>query len=235
MNNRVIKRMEPDAVLRIKIVQNGTVEISPEEGMTDNRPTCSLIEYEDQGVSKKLNMLIDLDHPAKESSDLVTALGKHGLSPGEIHVVLLTHLHPDHIGHKDLFSNATFIFHRDERLAFYFKNNRTRMVEGDAVLRPGAGFMPEKTATLPDLETLGDNIYMRHCPGHTKGSLVFFVRIYKYVYAFSGDIFLNKAYYDRWEPPAMSGDREAIREHMRFIGEHADVIVPGHGAPFRAA
>lgn len=201
--------------------------------MLDNRPSCSLIEFEDPHVTEKLNMLIDLDHPAKESSDLVGALGVHGLTPQQINVVLLTHLHPDHIGHKDLFPHATFIFHMEERLAFYFKKNRTFKLEGDAIYRPAPGCLPEHTASVPDLGKLGENVYIRHCPGHTRGSLAVFVRIYKLIYAFAGDIFLNKSYYDRWEPPAMSGDREEIFKHMRFIKEHADVIVPGHGAPFK--
>ena len=220
-------------MLRIKIIQTGTVEISAEEGMVDNRPTCSLIEFEEPDVPEKRNLLIDLDHPSKNSADLVNALDKVGLTPEGIDMVLFTHLHPDHIGHKDLFSNATFIFHETERLAFYFKKDRTFSLEGDAILRPGAFGPPEHIPSKPDFADLGDKIYIRHTPGHTRGSLTIFVRIYKFIYAFAGDIFLNRDYYDRWEPPAMSQDRDAIFEHMRFIRDHADVVVPGHGAPFK--
>ncbi len=86
---------------------------------------------------------------------------------------------------------------------------------------------------VPDLHNLGNCIYVRHCPGHTKGSLVIFACIEGLVHAFVGGIFLNKSYYDRWEPPGMSWKQERIYEHMAFIKENADVIVPGHGTPFR--
>ena len=62
-------------MLQFRIVQNGTFEMTPETGVTDNRPTSSLIQ------SKGLNVLIDLDHPVKESSDLVDALAALGVTP----------------------------------------------------------------------------------------------------------------------------------------------------------
>ena len=34
------------------------------------------------------------------------------------------------------------------------------------------------------------------------------------------------------QAPGMSWKQEKIYEHMTFVKENADVIVPGHGAPF---
>lgn len=79
-----------------------------EKGVIENNPTCSLIKSDNQ------NILIDLDHPVKESSDLIQSLAYAGVTPQQINVIVLTHLNPDHIGHKDLFSNACFIFHRTD-------------------------------------------------------------------------------------------------------------------------
>ena len=214
-------------MLQFRIVQNGTFEMTPETGVTDNRPTSSLIR------SEGLNVLIDLDHPIKESSDLVDALASLGVTPQQINVVLLTHLHPDHIGHKDLFPGALFMFHKDERLSFYFKENRNLQLEGDVIFELSVDGVFRYVDVVPDLHDLGNCIYIRHCPGHTKGSLVIFACIDGRVHAFVGGIFLNKAYYDRWEPPGMSWKQERIYEHMAFIKENADVIVPGHGTPFR--
>jgi len=214
-------------VLQFRIVQNGTFEMTPETGVTDNRPTSSLIR------SEGLNVLIDLDHPIKESSDLVDALASLGVTPQQINVVLLTHLHPDHIGHKDLFPGALFMFHKDERLSFYFKENRNLQLEGDVIFELSVDGVFRYVDVVPDLHDLGNCIYIRHCPGHTKGSLVIFACIDGRVHAFVGGIFLNKAYYDSWEPPGMSWKQERIYDHMAFIKENADVIVPGHGTPFR--
>lgn len=214
-------------MLQFRIVQNGTFEMTPETGVTDNRPTSSLIR------SEGLNVLIDLDHPIKESSDLVDALAALGVTPQQINVVLLTHLHPDHIGHKDLFPGALFMFHKDERLSFYFKENKNFKLEGGVIFELSVDGMFRYVDIVPDLHNLGNCIYVRHCPGHTKGSLVIFACIEGLVHAFVGGIFLNKSYYDRWEPPGMSWKQERIYEHMAFIKENADVIVPGHGTPFR--
>ncbi len=213
-------------MLQFKTVQNGTFEMTPETGVTDNRPTSSLIQ------SERWNMLIDLDHPVKDRSDLVEALASLGVMPHQIKVVLLTHLHPDHIGHKDLFPDALFLFHRDERLSFYFKENKNLQLEGDVIYEFTGDNKHQSVDSVPDLHSMGDCIYIRHCPGHTKGSLVIFACINGLVHAFVGGIFLNKAYYDKWEPPGMSWERERIYEHMAFIKENADVVVPGHGAPF---
>ncbi len=213
-------------MLRFRTVQTGTFEMTPETGVTDNRPTSSLIQ------SEGWNVLIDLDHPIKKSSDIVDALTSLEIVPQQINVVLLTHLHPDHIGHKDLFSDAVFIFHKDEKLSFYFKDDRNFQLEGDVIYNLSEGYRIQYVDLVPDLRNLGDCIYIRHCPGHTKGSLAIFAFINGLVHAFVGGIFLNKAYYDRWEAPGMSWEQERIYEHMEFIKENADVVVPGHGAPF---
>ncbi len=220
-------------MLHFNVVQNGTFEMTPETGVTDNRPTSSLIESEGWNVLENWNILIDLDHPEKDSSDLVSALGSLGITPCQIKVVILTHLHPDHIGHKDLFPNTLFMFHKDERLSFYFKENRTLKLEGDVIYELSDDGWPRYVDSIPDLRNLRNCIYIRHCPGHTKGSLAIFACIDGLVYAFVGGIFLNKEYYDKWQPPGMSWNQDKIYDHMMFIKEHADVIVPGHGAPFK--
>ncbi len=214
-------------MLRFRIVQNGTFEMTPETGVTDNRPTSSLIQ------SKGTDVLIDLDHPIKDSSDLADALASLGVMPQQIKVVLLTHLHPDHIGHKDLFPDALFMFHKEEKMSFYFKENRNIQLEGDVIYELSNDNRLQYVDSVPDLRNLGDCIYIRHCPGHTKGSLVIFACINGLVHAFVGGIFLNKEYYDKWEPPGMSWNQEMIFEHMAFIKENADVVIPGHGVPFK--
>ncbi len=70
-------------MLQFETVQNGTFEMSPEKGVTDNRPTSSLIQ------SECWNILIDLDSPVKNSSDLVDALASLGVTPQQINVVVL--------------------------------------------------------------------------------------------------------------------------------------------------
>lgn len=220
-------------MLRCRIVQKGTFEMTPETGVTDNRPTCSLLESMGGNMLESWNVMIDIDHPVKKRSDIQKALASIGVRPGQIKVVILTHLHPDHIGHKDLFSDALFIFHRDEKLSFHFKENNTFQLDGDVLYELSGDGWPQYVESVPDLRHLENCVYIRHCPGHTRGSIVIFACIEGLVYAFVGGTFLNKSYYENWQPPGMSWQQERIYDHMTFIRDNADIIVPGHGAPFK--
>jgi glyoxylase-like metal-dependent hydrolase (beta-lactamase superfamily II) len=46
--------------------------------------------------------------------DLVAGLAAHGVAPEDVDIVVLTHLHFDHIGNNHLFPNARFLVQRDE-------------------------------------------------------------------------------------------------------------------------
>ena len=76
-------------MLICKIVQNGTFEMTPETGVTDNRPTCSLIQSQGGNLLEDWNVLIDIDHPVKARSDIQNALFSAGVQPGQIKVVIL--------------------------------------------------------------------------------------------------------------------------------------------------
>lgn len=233
MDNNI--KIDPSCEVTFDIVQNGTFEMTLKTGVTDNRPTCSILRvtYKYLNHFEPYNVMIDIDHPVKDSADIIDSLASIGLMPEQVNVIILTHLHPDHIGHKDLFPNAVFIFHEAERFAFYFKDNQTVQLKGSAIWRVGNQSWPEYIDYTPDLKNLNNDIYIRHCPGHTKGSIVIFARINGLVHAFVGGIFLNREYYQNWQPPGMSWKQEIIFPHMDFIKNNADIVIPGHGEPFR--
>ena len=96
-------------MVSFSLVQPGLIEITPEEGVKDSRPTCSLL------VNDDFRVLIDLEHPKEDGTEFKDALGRLGLLTTKIDAVIFTHLHPDHIGHKDLFPHVTFVYHKDEK------------------------------------------------------------------------------------------------------------------------
>ena len=218
-------------MIDFRLVQTGFIEITEKEGVTCSRPTSSLLEC---GAVK---VLIDLEHPREDGAQFAAALDTLGVSASDIQAVIFTHLHPDHIGHKELFPNSVFVFHAHEKLAFYFNGDRTTKLEGSAVLElAGDEFThPRHAETVPDLKALGNSLYAHHCPGHTRGSVVVFACIKELVHAFAGDVFLNRAHYERWEAPGSSWNRNRVYEHMEFVRRNADVIIPGHGPPFSTA
>jgi glyoxylase-like metal-dependent hydrolase (beta-lactamase superfamily II) len=216
-------------VLKFSLIQPGRIDITPEEGVKDSRPTSSLIEH------PKNRLVIDTEHPREDGHEYAAAFQRLGLSPADVSLVLFTHLHPDHFGHKQLFSNATFLYHQDDRFGFYFKNDPRMVLEGNALLDLAAGTRarPEYISGDPDLQALGSRVYIRNAPGHTPGSLMIFARVEGLVHAWVGDIFLNQSYYDDWSPPGSSWDPERIYEHMEYARARADVIIPSHGLPFK--
>ena len=144
--------------VELAVIRPGLIEISPGEGVREWWPSCSLIEC------AAFRTLVDLGHPKEDPEPLLAALRARGLGPPDIHAVLFTHLHPDHIGHKDLFPDALFVFHDDERLGFYFRGDRTLRLKGSAVLelRPESFASPRYSDEVPELRGLGGRLYVRH-------------------------------------------------------------------------
>ena len=214
----------------LDVLRTGLIEISRDEGVKELWPTCTLLEC------RGFRLLVDLGHPKEAPEGLLAALKRRGLEPVDIHAVLFTHLHPDHIGHKELFPKALFVFHEDERLAFYFKGDRTSRLKGSALidLAPETLPRPSYSEEWPDLRALGSRVYVRHFPGHTPGSLAVFACSGGRVHALAGDVILNRDYCDHTIPPGSSWRPNLIPAQMRLIAGRADVIVPGHGVPFES-
>jgi hydroxyacylglutathione hydrolase len=212
----------------LSVVRPGLIAVDPHEGVKEWWPSSTLIEHDG------FRVLVDLTHPGESPDPLLSALEETEVAPDDIDAVLLTHLHPDHIGHKDLFRSALFVFHESERLAFYFEGHRTLRLSGSALLelRSEAFVRPRYTSEWPRLEAEDRCIYVRHLPGHTPGSLVVFARAGGQVHALAGDIVLNREAFERGDPPGSSWRPELIPDQMRLLARRADVIVPGHGSPF---
>jgi N-acyl homoserine lactone hydrolase len=215
-------------MLTFTLIREGVFDMNERDGVTICRPSCSLI----QGPG--CSLLVDTAHPADDPDEFVRSLGKTSLTPHDIDALVFTHLHPDHFGHKDLFTDAIHCFHKDEKLAFCFKKNKTHMFGQDMLLpvTPDGLRTPLPVALEPDLHELGEMLYIRHIPGHTNGSVMIFACIDGKIHCWAGGTFLNRDYYDRWQPPGASIDQEMVYRHMEYARDNADIIIPGHGAPF---
>jgi N-acyl homoserine lactone hydrolase len=82
------------------------------------------------------------------NKSVATALDAHGLTPGDVGMVINTHLHFDHCGQNAVFKHAAFWVQRAEldrarqespELAawFDFMNARFELLDGDAEILPG--------------------------------------------------------------------------------------------------
>jgi glyoxylase-like metal-dependent hydrolase (beta-lactamase superfamily II) len=150
-------------------------------------------------------IVIDTGSPA-ECDKLLFDLKAVGLSPKEVDIVVNTHLHIDHCGCNEIFENAVVYAHQLESPPI--GNVR---ISGSITLFPGVEIV--------------------HTPGHTAGSVTVFVMAEKR-YAMCGDAIPTKANYDSHVPPFIAWDKGLAMKSMDAILASADVIVPGHDAPF---
>lgn len=101
---------------------------------------------------------------------------------------------------------------------------------GSNELFPNAEVLVYDRRLEGDIE-LGAGISVVPTPGHTRGSVSVFVAADR-KYAIVGDAMPTEDNYRRWLPPGLNYDPEEALRSMRRIAEFADVVIPGHGAPF---
>lgn len=140
-------------------------------------------------------------------------LSEQGLSPGDITHVVCTHGHSDHAGNINLFPAATLLLGWDLSRAdgLYLRHG---LAAGQPVqLHPG---LVEVVPT----------------PGHTRSHVSLVVRgTAAGTVVVAGDVFERERDEGQWR--ALSEDPAEQERSRRRVLAMADVIVPGHGPPFR--
>jgi glyoxylase-like metal-dependent hydrolase (beta-lactamase superfamily II) len=151
------------------------------------------------------HIVVDPGMIARRQS-LAERLADLGTSPDEITDVVLTHHHPDNVLNAGLFDQARIHDHK----AIYLND---QWEDRDA----------EGYVFSPSLRLIAT-------PGHSPEDITLLAGTPDGVVAFAGDLW--------WRPdgPAddpVAPDRERLRASRERVVAVADVIVPGHGAPFK--
>lgn len=162
--------------------------------------------------------------------DLITGLADHGVEPGDVDTVILTHLHFDHVGNNHLFPNARFIVQRDEIpqavtppkfCMFYYPEYRYKVLEVADRLDVIEGDLQID----PDIELL-------KIGGHTPGCMVVMVKTSIGRVCLTSDVMYNYRNLElNWPMGSFWDLRELMRGYQRLRTE-ADVIVPEHDWQF---
>ncbi|QCX79854.1 Metallo-beta-lactamase superfamily protein [Streptomyces sp. YIM 121038] len=139
------------------------------------------------------------------TDDILGPLAELGLGPDDITDVVLSHHHPDNVMNAGLFRRARVHDHKVEYQGDQWHN---RDAEGH-----------ELTPSLRLIRT----------PGHSPEDITLLAGTADGVVAFAGDLWWHAA------GPAddpVAPDRDVLRASRRRVVAVADLIVPGHGAPF---
>ncbi|NXI20695.1 MBLC1 protein, partial [Irena cyanogastra] len=159
-----------------------------------------------------LTVLVDTGGPWLRPQ-LPGLLASQGVSPSDVTHVIVTHGHSDHAGNLNLFPEATLLLGFD--------------------LSRGRGlYLPHGLASGAALELHPGHLRVTPTPGHTRAhvSLVALGTTLGTV-AVAGDAFEHGEDEEEWA--ALSEDPPEQRRSRQALVATADVIVPGHGEPFR--
>ena len=141
---------------------------------------------------------------------------KEIIDPKKVSKVLLTHLHYDHLSCFDLFENAEFYAHK-EAIKDFEKNSYSSILSKEVVedfnvkLNP----LPEK---ISGLEVI-------HTPGHTLGSVCYYLKEKKIM--FSGDTLFFNDNFGRTDLPTSAPEK--IKDSLKKISKYdIEILCPGH-------
>ena len=162
----------------------------------------STVTVVESGIGR---IVVDTGSPLRLDR-LTSVFASSGVGMDSIVAVINTHLHIDHCGGNDLFEGAVRYAHRLEE-------------------------PPIGTAFVEDGSVLADGVTVLGTPGHTTGSITVLVEAERR-YAICGDAIPTRSNYETMAPPAIHIDRRLAVESMDRILAWADIVVPGHDAPF---
>jgi glyoxylase-like metal-dependent hydrolase (beta-lactamase superfamily II) len=178
------------------------------------------------------NILIDTS--SKENrQDLISGLSKIKIKPENIDAVLLTHLHYDHVGNIDLFKNAkTYAseqeidnFKRQPFGAVLNEHFIEKIVEGKSVTKPTYEYIKVGNIRIYPIRNLELKfIKIIKVPGHTRGSLAFFMPKEKIL--FSGDTLFEDGIGRTDLPTSQAEKMENSLKKLRSL--HCKILCPGH-------
>ena len=191
--------------VQVHVLKEGTIERTDDGTIVDASSSVTLVQAHHR------NILVDTAM-RRDAQEVLDALARHDVEPGSVDMVVNTHGHHDHTGCNCLFEVAEFIIHRLEGAA-RGACGPVRRVEGGTELVPGVRV----------IET----------PGHTRGSISVVAETPEGTWVMAGDALPTLDNYVAWLPPGIHFDPDVALASMRVIVEVADVVVPGHGAPFR--
>ena len=160
----------------------------------------------DTGIGNYASPRALLGKPEYLKGRLQDRLKQHHVAPEEIDVVVLSHLHPDHIGGNFneegqlLFPNSTFVTGRAERAFWRSSASQAMPPSFHAFIRENIEPLDEKALLLiGDEEEVVEGLRAMATPGHTPGHLSFLLESEGESLIFAADTILSRLHLEHLE------------------------------------
>jgi glyoxylase-like metal-dependent hydrolase (beta-lactamase superfamily II) len=170
----------------------------------------------------KYKILVDLGAPMARRP-LLRELAKRSISLQEINMILLTHLHYDHIMNCDLFPDALYVFSETE---WIYANSSEDTAISKWSIQALNSF--QKQLLKKDHETIIPGVKALFTPGHTPGSVTYVLDCGSDKMAILGDAIKN-----RGELQSGLTNNSAVSRNLQKIMPEANVLLPGHDCRLR--
>ena len=166
---------------------------------------------------------------------ILAAIEELGRRRSDLHLIVLTHWHPDHMGSADLLRRATgarIAIHELDAPVLAGREHPRKGRRAMALINRLFRIKP----TVPDIELRSgeviEGLEVVHAPGHTAGSIA--LRRNDGV-LFSGDALLaDRRGQVRFPDPGLSLDPvQATASAEALLSAPHVLLLPGHGAPAR--
>ncbi|XP_017282494.1 metallo-beta-lactamase domain-containing protein 1 [Kryptolebias marmoratus] len=161
-------------------------------------------------VTGPKTVLVDTGGPW-DRDFLLQSLEDRGVGPGDIELVVGTHGHSDHVGNLNLFPSALMIVGHDVSEGDTYRPSQ--LAEGQTFI------VDEHVSVLPTPGHTGQDVSVQ-VTGTSAGTVLI-----------AGDLFESWSDEDTWRDLSMNTTVQEVSRQKAL--QTADVIIPGHGLPFR--
>ncbi|GHO51189.1 MBL fold metallo-hydrolase [Ktedonospora formicarum] len=179
---------------------------------------------------------VDEGNMELHGGELLASLQKAGLTPADIDLVFITHLHPDHVngiiqqanGEQGvLYPNARFLLRRSEWQRMATQAERYGVEEAVRLLEPRVELIEENTLLVPEITVLAT-------PGHVSGHASLLIEAGEQRVILLGDVFHNNVQVEHpeWRNVFDRDHEQAVKTRLHILEELAKPATIGIASHF---
>ena len=174
------------------------------------------------------NILVDVGHMGRRVL-LMERLQAMGLSPADIHGIVLTHAHWDHCLNVDIFPNARLMLSvREHEYA-----RQPNELDWATPKWTGAVLDRHPIDEVKDGDEIVGGVRIMEVPGHSPGSIAVLVQTPQGITGIVGDALTNAASVAAGICYLVFWSEDEARKSVAKIMNTCDIVYPGHDRAFR--